>query len=225
VAISSNLARAYLQVDGGPRIECWFNPTEYTITKTNKWQPGHVVGKAMPPSQFGGGDPQKIAVDLLFDDTEAKNGDVRGVTDQLFKAMEVAENTATSKNSARPPMMTFGWGVVRLFKAVCESLTVQFIMFRADGTPIRALVKLQMTQGVDAIGQAKPPTKRKTNPTTRGIEGYRTHVVAVGETLQSVAFAMYGDATRWRLIAEANGVDDPMRVGRGTVLDIPILPN
>jgi nucleoid-associated protein YgaU len=31
----------------------------------------------------------------------------------------------------------------------------------------------------------------------------------------------YGDATRWRAIAEANGIDDPMRLGIGEELLIP----
>ncbi|MGW7310516.1 peptidase M23, partial [Streptomyces sp. NPDC054835] len=31
----------------------------------------------------------------------------------------------------------------------------------------------------------------------------------------------YGDATRWRVIAEANGIDDPMRLSPGTELLLP----
>lgn len=223
MAIPTNLAKAYIQVEHGEKLSCWFNPSEYTVSKTNKWQPEHVVGEGTPTTQFGGGDPRKISLDLFFDDSDSQQGDVRTMTEHLFTAMEVDKQTATAKNSARPPMLTLGWGVVTLFKAVLESLSVQYILFRPDGTPVRAIAKLQMTQVVAAIGEKKPPTKRKTNPTTHSIEGYRTHVVVDGDTLQSVAFVMYGDATRWRIIAEANGVDDPMRVARGTVLDIPIM--
>jgi hypothetical protein len=224
MAIPANLAKAYLQIEGGDRIECWFNPTEYTVSKANTWKVDPVVGESTPPAQFGGGNPQKISLDLLFDDTEATDGDVRSKTDALFAAMEVDRSTATGKNSARPPMITFGWGTVTLFKAVADSLSVQYMLFRPDGTPIRAQVKLSLIQAQTAVGKAKPQGKRKTNPTTRAIEGYRTHVMIEGETLHSVAHRMYGDATRWRTIAEANGIDDPMHVRRGTVLDIPILP-
>lgn len=224
MAVPSNLAKAYLQVEGGAKIDCWFNPTEYTVSKSNKWKVESVVGEGTPTAQFGGGDPQKIQLELLFDDTEARDGDVRRSTDQLFAAMDVDKKTATSKNSARPPMITFGWGHVTLFKAVADSLSVKFLMFRPDGTPVRATVTMSLIQAASAVGKSKPQGKRKTNPTTRGVEGYRTHVVIDGDTLQSVAFEAYGDAARWRTIAEANGIDDPMRVRRGTVLDIPILP-
>ena len=33
--------------------------------------------------------------------------------------------------------------------------------------------------------------------------------------------AAYGNATAWRSIAEANGIDDPLRLRRGEVLTIP----
>jgi nucleoid-associated protein YgaU len=47
------------------------------------------------------------------------------------------------------------------------------------------------------------------------------HVVRDGDSLQSIAYAMYGDPTRWRSIAEANGIDDPLALRRGSTLSIP----
>ena len=49
-------------------------------------------------------------------------------------------------------------------------------------------------------------------------------MVRDGDSIQSVAHTAYGDATLWRRIAEANGIDDPMSLPRGTVLSIPTLP-
>ena len=51
----------------------------------------------------------------------------------------------------------------------------------------------------------------------------RSHVVRDGDSLQSIAYAAYGDPTQWRSIAIANGIDDPMRLRRGTALSIPRL--
>jgi nucleoid-associated protein YgaU len=44
-----------------------------------------------------------------------------------------------------------------------------------------------------------------------------------GDSLQSVAHRTYGDPGRWRLIAEANGVDNPLHLRRGTSLNLPRL--
>jgi nucleoid-associated protein YgaU len=38
-----------------------------------------------------------------------------------------------------------------------------------------------------------------------------------------VAFRRYGNPNMWRGIAEANGIDDPMRLRRGRELNIPRL--
>jgi nucleoid-associated protein YgaU len=51
----------------------------------------------------------------------------------------------------------------------------------------------------------------------------RTHIVQGGDSLQSIAYESYRDATNWRPIAEANDIDDPLRIRRGTALTIPRL--
>ena len=49
------------------------------------------------------------------------------------------------------------------------------------------------------------------------------HLVREGDSLASIAFAAYGDPTLWRTIAEANEIDDPLRLPRGRALAIPRL--
>jgi nucleoid-associated protein YgaU len=45
--------------------------------------------------------------------------------------------------------------------------------------------------------------------------------VVAGDSLASIAYAEYGDAGSWRRLAEANDIDDPLRVRDGAVLHIP----
>lgn len=218
MAIPDNLTKAYLKIEGGKQIDCWFNPAEYTISKSNGWKPEKVVGEGMPTAQFTGGEPQKLKLDLLFDDADRADGDVREITNSLFAAMAVDKAHASGKNSGRPPMMEFGWGSTTTFRAVCDSLSVQFLLFRPNGTPVRAKATISLLQAEATVG------KGPQNPTTRGIAGLRTHVVRDGDSIHSVAHSAYGDATLWRRIAEANGIDDPLSLPRGTVLSIPTLP-
>jgi nucleoid-associated protein YgaU len=217
VAIPDNLTKAYLKLEGGSQIDCWFNPAEYTIAKSNKWKVQPVVGQGLPTAQFGGGDAQKMTMELLFDDSDRAAGDVREITNSLFAAMAVDKAYASGKNSGRPPMVEFGWGATTTFKAVIDSLSVQFLLFRPNGTPVRAKAKLSLIQAEATVG------KGPQNPTTRGVAGLRTHVVRDGDSIQSVAHAAYGDPTLWRRIAEANGIDDPLSLPRGAVLAIPVL--
>jgi nucleoid-associated protein YgaU len=49
----------------------------------------------------------------------------------------------------------------------------------------------------------------------------RSHMVVEGDTLASVAYKQYGNAGWWRPLANANGIDDPLKVGAGTRLMVP----
>jgi nucleoid-associated protein YgaU len=51
--------------------------------------------------------------------------------------------------------------------------------------------------------------------------GFTIHVVRRGETMQSIAEAIYGDAGRWTLIAHENPFEDPIKLTAGTELRIP----
>jgi hypothetical protein len=220
---------ATLEIEGqGPPLKCWFNPKEYTIQKQNQWKVDPVVGAALPTAQFGGGQPRKLNLELLFDSTDSTDPqvDVNTITQLLFNAMEVqpALGSGQGKNSGRPPMLTFSWGGTQTFKAVCDSLSVQYTLFRSDGTPVRAQAKISLIQAEKAMdkssGRGTPPP---TNPTTRALPGLGSHMVRDGDSLASIAFQHYRDPTRWRAIAEANDIDDPLRLKRGTTLSIPRL--
>jgi len=71
--------------------------------------------------------------------------------------------------------------------------------------------------------QAVPPPAPlpPTNPTSGGLATRRTRTVVEGDTLASIAYEEYRDPNKWRALAEANDIDDPMRVKAGTVLIVP----
>ena len=216
--------QASLEIEGGDTIDCWFNPKEYTIAKANQWEVKPVTGVALPTAQYGGGQPRKLSLQLLFDSTDSDSLDVSDVTAKLFKMMEAQASLGSGKgkNSGRPPMVTFVWGSTVTFKAVADNLSVQYTLFRADGTPVRAQAQLSLIQADKAMDKSSGKGKSKPqNPTTRAQPGLGSHTVRDGDSLASIAFAHYRDPRRWRAIAEANGIDDPLRLKRGTVLSIP----
>ena len=214
----SGFERAKIEIDGDSTpIDCWFNPTEYTISKTNKWEFKTAPGTALPPAQFAGGMPRNMQVELLFDASDTKK-DVKEATDKLLKMMEI-------DGGGRPPMITFVWGQTNSFKAVAESLMLRYTLFRPNGSPIRAHASLMLAQAEKTQDASATPggTPGGGNPTTRGIDAQGAHVVRDGDSLASIAYKAYGDPTLWRPIAEANGIDDPLRLRRGRSLAIPRL--
>ena len=216
--------KAELEIDGGETITVLFNPTEYTITKTNTWNFKEVQGSSLPPPEFGGGQPRQISLSLLLDNAVLEESQsVLQITQKLFKMMEVADGQPAAGARAAPPYITFRWGAVDTFKAVCTSLTCTYQLFEPNGDPIRADIKLDLKQAEPASTASANSANLGTNPTTRSAGDAGVHLVKDGDSLPSIAYRAYGDATRWRRIAEANDIDDPLRLRRGTPLTVPRL--
>ena len=115
----------------------------------------------------------------------------------------------------RRPFVTFKWGSIESPKMVGSSLSIRFVMFRPNGEPL-ARARRPRAHAVRA-GPARP------EPDHARDRRPQVHTVTDGDSLQSISYANYGDATRWRTIAEANGIDNPLHLRRGTELSIPKL--
>jgi hypothetical protein len=220
--VPTGFQQAKLQIENAPPLVCWFNPSDYSISKSNAWTIKPIVGSSLPTPQFSGGHARELTLNLLFH--ADPDGDVSTVTDALFAMMEVdASLQGGRRNQARPPTLTFTWGTFTSFKAVCSRLDVQFTLFRPDGTPIRASAAMSLIQVEkdSRTGHGTPAPSQ--NPTTRATHRHRVHTVRAGDSLQSIAYEHYRDATRWREIAEANGIDDPMHLGSGVALTVPLV--
>lgn len=217
---NSGPAKAFLKVEQGEPIECLFNPAELTITKTNSWQAAESKGRNAPDLKFQGGQSGTMTLSLTLDTTD-KGTDVTLHTNRLLDLMKVNSALPDSdpgRNKARPPWVEFHWGKMHSFKAIVERLQVKFTYFASSGMPLRAKADLTLKQWKD---EGIRPLQ---NPTSHTPEVHTVHRVVRGETLDRIAAVHYADPTRWRLIAEANAVVDPLAVGPGTLLVIPELP-
>ena len=222
--IPTGFQKAAIEIDGEQPINCYFNPTEYSISKSNQWKYDPVTGTTLPKAQFGGGNPREMSLSLLFDvSLLGDQASIRPTTDKLFKMMEVPGGQGAGGSSAVPPFVTFHWGSVVSFKAVCTQLTVAFKVFHPNGEPIRADVKMSLKQAETASTASSTGANRPGNPTTRANAGHGVHTVKDGDTLPSIAYQTYGDATVWRSIAQANDIENPLHLRRGRALSLPKL--
>jgi nucleoid-associated protein YgaU len=108
----------------------------------------------------------------------------------------------------------FQWGKFQ-FKAVITSISQKFTLFDKEGLPLRATVDVTFQQVED------PQDHSKQNPTSGGGPPMKVHIVQSGERLDLIAHKVYGDATQWRLIAQANNLRQPLRLRDGQQLLIP----
>ncbi len=200
---------------GGVSISCMFNPFEYTVAKTNQYEEKTQNNSNVPQVEFKKSGPQTLRISLIFDTYEA-SADVSQITRKLWKLMESSTRQEGNNNvKVPPPEVAFEWGVFR-FVAVITDMTQKFTLFKLDGTPVRAKVDATFTQHIDVEDYPGQ------NPTSGGGPIQRVRQVIAGDRMDTIAFEVYGDATKWRLIAEHNRIINPLALRAGQMLSIPM---
>jgi hypothetical protein len=197
-------------------VECMFRPKEYTFSKNNQWSQTLVIGNNVPELNFGGGSGMTLTMDLFFD-TYEKGTDVRKHTDKIWKLMMINPDRVVN-HKGLPPRCEFSWGETWSFQAVITDISQTFTLFLQKGTPVRSTMKVTFKQAAE---EGKYPGQ---NPTTMSVPGYKTRRVKQSETLDWIAYDEYGDSSQWRFLADANGIEDPLRLEVGHVLAIPPKP-
>lgn len=216
MATSSN-SKAFLSTEDNKTIPCLFNPSDLAVSQSNNWAADVMPGKGVPTLRYTGAGSGQLTLTLFFDSTDTGES-VTQYTSQLVGLMNVDTSlpgTMPSSNNARPPWVTFNWGDFHSFKAVVSSLSLTFEYFSSTGTPLRARANITLTQYQDD-GAFGPQ-----NPTSGTPRPHRVHRIQPGETLDRIAAMHFGDATRWRAIAESNSIEDPLDLRPGQLLAIP----
>lgn len=218
-----SVTKAYLQIryppstaQGEPggkisRIDLAFNPKELTVKRTAKYE-AKATKKENPPT-YVGLEPGSISVEVFLDRElcEKVPGGVAGAVQQLFGCLEPVDKQKDTNPA--PPYVTFGWGNQTYLTGQVKSVSAKYTLFDTAGEPIRAVCTVEIQEA------KKPPAK--TNPTSGGLQPRNAHLLSQGDSLMSVAYREYGDPTLWRAVADANGLDDPMRIPLGRVLLLP----
>jgi LysM repeat protein len=206
--------RASLQILGkkgskNPVIPLRFNPTEYQLQKTNHFAEIPIFGQESPAIQFVRGGSEKLSAELLVDTSDTLE-DVRvRYVDKLRGLMKFNGETH------EPPVVRLTWDR-QIFVGVLESLNITYVLFTPEGVPLRAKLSVVLKEYRPVVTQVKE--NPKSSP-----DFDKTYVVRRGDTLSSVAAAVYSNAEAWREIARANQIQDPRQLQPGRVLLLPRL--
>jgi nucleoid-associated protein YgaU len=212
-------------------ITVLFNPTSYSVGKEVEWKPpepptdeseSQKAARTQrrvnaPGLEFKGGESRVLTLDLFFDVTETTLVDGKPVVDVREITNHVVALTRIEPKQGKPPVCLVQWGSAPVgsdfpFKGVVTNLKQDFTLFRSTGEPVRAKLSATFTEFL-------PPQEDllQTDPELT------TRRVARGDSLQALAADIYRDPALWRVIAEANNLDDPRRLAVGQTLTIPKL--
>lgn len=199
---------------GEGEIRFAFNPSSYSISKSANWERAPKTGTtsaAMP--EFTGAEPASLDLELFIDHTDRDRPRVAQDVERLLSAVVPLEKTIAA-NRPSPPWAVFGWGSRIVFVGLIRSVNATYSYFTAAGVPLRATCSLSLEEvPTDPIP--------KQNPTSGGLTIQRSHRIVAGDTLASIAYGAYGDPARWRDVAAANRVCDPLRLRAGDMLLLP----
>ena len=199
---------------------CFFNPSEFTISREVSYVEHRIPGLGRPISQFISGGAEIMQFSLLFDTYAAGiethnllqtagallpdllKIDVRFFTKPITKLMEISDELHA------PPIVSFRWGSIH-FEGFMISCAEKFTMFNSIGTPVRSVLEISLRSNVKDSAVRNSPDRTK----------HRT--VTQGDRLFEYAHEEYGSSTDWRHIANANGIDNPRLLRSGTNIVIP----
>jgi nucleoid-associated protein YgaU len=212
-------------------IEVQFNPTEMTLNKGATFTDVSIPGLDMPILQFVRGQTETLNVDLFFDSTDDGTGNdatpVTEKTDRFYQLIKIDRATHA------PPVCRFVWGDRGFagsqmtaqwasqnasrqdgFQCVVETVRQRFTMFAPNGRPLRATLTVSLKEYKTLEDQINEIFLNSPDHT-------HTQVVRRGDTLARIAARLYDDSRQWRAIAERNGIDDPLDLVPGTILEVP----
>lgn len=193
-----------------------FNPAQLSLSRRAQW---HVtVAPAVRDGskpEFLGPEALEMSLEIFLDSSDEPTGDtVLKKVETLLSCCETTDESVDADQPS-PPWVVFEWGSFSTarFTAYVSSVEASYTLFGTTGVPIRATCQMRLHE--------IPSKTKRQNPTSGALTARRVHRVVAGDTLPSLAWREYGDATVWRAIAEANGIDDPSRIGSGTELVLP----
>ncbi len=200
---------------GNPRgslsLSFMFNPKEYSVSLSNNFQETE-TGDAGHKVELTSAGNQTLTLKQLVFDTYDTGVDVSLQTRLIWDLMKpVPAEGSDTKPTAR--YVAFEWGTFR-FVSVITQATQTFTLFKDNGMPVRANVDITFTK----FGENPLASQ---NPSSGGGPLDRIWRVEAGDRLDLIAYRVYKDPAKWRLIAEYNDLENPYWLRPGTELSIP----
>ncbi len=190
------------------------NPETYRQTHATQFTKNDSTDAAGVTTKFYVQDPQNLSFEFYLDATGALQPAIASVADEInkFKTVAYAYNGAIHG----PNYLQIVWGSGAQFNCRLTSLDIDYMLFRSDGTPIRAKLSVGFEQYLSP--QQIEQAANKSSPDLT----HQRSVVA-GDTLPSMCERIYGDSKYYIGVAAYNGLHNFRSLRPGTTLIFPPL--
>lgn len=201
--------------DESGAVTVMYNPKELTVDASTQFQRTAMPGLQVPVTQFVSGQTQTMSMSLFFD-TYEKRTDVRAETSKLTNLLKI------KRDIHAPPVCEFEWGGPLsaepgyFFKGVFDKISQKFTMFLDSGIPVRATLTVNISE-FQTINDQEKYIKFESS------DRNKVRFVNQGDQLWHLSAKEYDDKALWRVIADANNVENPRLFPAGLKVVLPPL--
>jgi hypothetical protein len=195
-------------------FEALINPETYTLAYKLKFsESGQGQGSSGKQLKYEYTEPSEMAFEFLFDNTGIIDGEPRdSIADDLKRFREVVIDY---KGDAHEPRhFKLVWGENSIFKGRVTAVELTYKLFKADGTPIRAVAKVTFKSSIEEEKRTAKEDKQSPDLT-------KVRMVKRGDTLPHLCFQMYGDPRYYLQVAASNQLANFRNLIPGTKLIFP----
>lgn len=199
-------------------IEVLFNPAQYSLTESSSYRTGIDPTSHEPTVMFKGGAAATLSMELFFDTgpvLTAFGKDNKSATDVAEKVKKFEELVYIKGEMHSPPIVRFVWGSLS-FKGVVTQMKSTFIKFMESGMPIQAKVSLNI------MSYSKKGDEKRKSP-FESPDRTKCRMIREDYSIWDMAKSEYGDISKWKIIARANNISNPLEIPLGTIVKIPAL--
>jgi LysM repeat protein len=216
--------------DESNKLTACFNPNKLSLSYSATWSEQKKKLRNVQDLQFGNTESATLQVELMFDtysgamDVILEPSDEKNV-EKLY-IQKLVKLTRVSGDKHGPSICKVKWGKMTWgvdngksqneFVCVLKQVSVTYLLFLSNGTPVRATANCDFTQWREKTEDIKALNAKSPDV-------YKRHIVRRGDTISSISAQYYNDSGYWRLIAEQNKLTNPRKLEPGTPLLIPIL--
>ena len=202
----------------GEDIEVLFNPTQYTLTESSQYSTKNRPSSDAPVVIFRGGNASTLSMELFFDTGPVLSASGKGstnATDVSKKVKEFEELVYIKGNLHSPPIVRVVWGSLS-FQGVVTQLKSTFTKFTESGIPIQAKLSVSL------MAYSNKQDKKRKSP-FESPDRTKCRMTREDYSIWDMAQSEYGDISKWKIIAMANNISNPLEVPPGTIVKIPAL--
>lgn len=205
----------FSQKVGDGEFSTLLNPEKYIFKYKVEYTEAQGQGTSATQPKFVRTPPEDLDLEFLFDRTGVIKGQEDFSGDGIIEDIEKFKKIVFdySGDEHKPNYVMIGWGTL-LFKGTLLEMSIEFKLFGADGTPLRAVAKAKFKGSVeDDLRVAK---ENNNSPDL-------THIRSVmdGDTLPLMTFKIYGDSKYYLEVAKANNLRNFRKLETGQKIMFP----